>query len=115
MDRGPGTRGMVGKSLAGAATAKEVDDGQQHDRAKERHEQRTEAVIAGHDVAAADQRVDDNAREKRADYADDDVEQKALLAVRAHDQTGKPAQHAADDDENDDTQVAELPMQAMQG
>ena len=44
------------------------------------------------DVAA----VEDQPADERADDADDDVEQYALLRVGAHDEAGQPADDAAD-------------------
>src|SRR5688572_13819663 len=79
---------------ANRAATKEIDDREQDHRSDQRHEERgqRDAVI---DRADADQRRDDEPRQQRADDADDDVEQDALLRVSAHDDARQPAHHTA--------------------
>lgn len=91
----------MGLVLAHGATTEEVDDPEQHDRAKERDCHRRDVDRTAGDRRTADERCDQEARKKRADDADHDVEQDALLSVGAHDDACQPADDAADDEKND--------------
>ena len=75
-----------------ATASYQVDHGQQDHGAEQRPQEgfQGEALV---DVALAEHQAGDD----RADDADHDVQQDALLGVRAHDQAREPAHDATDD------------------
>ena len=85
----------------GAAT-NQVHNREQNDCAQQRHEQRANTEIALVDGANTEQRRKQQTSKKRADDANDDVEQRALLAIRVHDKAGKPAKNATHNNPNNE-------------
>src|SRR5687767_15101584 len=77
----------------------QVDDGQQDDRAQERHQQTADAEVVLVDGPAfhPEQWSDQPAGQQRADYADDHVQHDALLRISPHDFAGDPADDASHD------------------
>jgi len=83
---------------ANRAAREQVDDCQQDHSAQQRDQQRAKAEVAGHDVAAADKRVEQEAGNYSANDTYDNIEKNALLSVTAHDDAGEPADDATYDD-----------------
>lgn len=78
------------------AAAQQFDDPEQEHCAEERDEQRREAEVFLVDGAHAHHRGDEQAAQVCADDADDDVQERALLGIRAHHLAGEPADNAAE-------------------
>jgi len=93
------------RRLAWGASPEQVDDREKHCRTQERHEQARDAEVVGVDRACAEQRRDQEAGDKRADDAHDDVEKDALLAVGPHDEAREPSQDTPYHQPNDDVHV----------
>src|SRR5690606_7826103 len=89
----PSTRG---------AAPHEVDDGQKDHGTDQRDQQRAQAEYALVDGGNTHERREEPARQHGAHDAHDDVEQYTLLRIGAHEQAGKPAEHAAHDKPDDE-------------
>src|SRR4029079_11525249 len=93
---------MMWTRLADGSAPDQVDDREQDDRADKRIEKRLDRE-PGIDAAAEQQ-----AGNHRTNDSDDDVEDNALLSIRAHDETCKPAADTTDDQPDDNTHELSL-------
>src|SRR5262249_48059154 len=91
----------VRPALSRSPAPEQVDDGEKHDGADERHQQRANAEGVLVDRRHTYQRRYEKPCDCGADDADDDVEKNALLCIGAHDEAGYPAEYSADDEPND--------------
>lgn len=88
---------IIKRRLAHRTSAHEVDDGQQDHRSDQGHEE-----AGQRQTGIVDRTTRQNqAADKRADDADDDVQEDTLLCVGPHDDAGKPAHNAAHDQPQD--------------
>src|SRR5436190_1058966 len=92
-----------------SAAAEQIDDAQKDDCADQRHEHRrkTEGVLV--DGGHADERRDEPTAEQRADDADDDVQDHALLRVGPHDHACQPTDDSADYQPDDEVHIVSSP------
>src|SRR5690606_34867625 len=111
---GPGVarafQSSVGESRgsAHAPATEQVDDGEQHDRTDQRDQDAGEADPVVDRSAADAEHAGQPATKPRADDADDHVEEDTLLDVGLHDEAGDPANDAADNQPDDETDHAFL-------
>src|SRR4051812_2916312 len=106
--RRPGARPAAGTRSARAAATDQIDDRQEDDRAEERDPEAGDAEVVLVDRAGTEHRCQQPAAQHRADDADDDVQDDALLPVGSHDHAGDPTDEAAHYKPNDE--VHALPL-----
>src|SRR6187551_2961165 len=95
--------------LADAAAADQVDDREQDDRT----DQRIDESRHGDDLV--DPASEQEGSDHRTDDPDNDVQQDALLAIRAHKHACKPADNTADHEPNNDTHLFPPLLPALPG
>src|SRR4030095_4229317 len=78
-------------ALPYGTSSNEVHDGQQDDRAQQRHEQARYAEVALIDGRDAEERAQEPATEYCADHSDYDVEKNSLLPVGSHHDARHPS------------------------
>ena len=93
--------------MADAAAADQIDDPQQHHGANKRPQQtdRAEGVETGTHTEKAAEEI----AEKSPNDTDDDIQNDALLPIRAHDDAGQPADDAANNQSDDQAHGFSLP------
>src|SRR3546814_4013075 len=80
-----------------------MHDREQNDRAEQRDQQRAKREAAREDGRHAKQWRQNKPCQKRADDPDNDIQEDALLRIRPHHKTGKPAQYASQDRSDEHT------------
>src|SRR5690606_2578231 len=93
----------------------QVDDGQQDDGANQRYQDADEVDSIVDRSTADPQHAGQPATKQGADDADHDVEEDTLLGVGLHDEAGDPADDAADNQPNDETDHAVLLVRPVSG